>query len=338
MKLRDFVKDEHFKLDCETHLYGDISHLQYFKWLQQGSRGAAGAVRAMGMLAPEVLEVLPPLQGWPPSSPPEVLIELMDKYGIDMACVMREDVSMASGYSAPYSTNGQMLEICAKYPDRFVFVANLSPMLRRGMENALWELEYLVKERNCKVVKLIGELCRFDDRQLWPFYEKVRELGLVLFIHTGIAWVPPFPGKYYHPEGVDEVANHFPEIPIVAFHAGWPYTRTLNMIAATHPNVHMNLSLMLPWCVTAPRRAAEIIGEAIQFAGPDRVMFGTDYFGPGAEGLIRLSVQGFSEFEMPEDMQEGYGFAPLTPEVKRKVFGENLARLLGIEPKRKMKV
>jgi len=335
MKIKDFVKDDYFKFDCETHLYNDISHLQHFKWLQQGSRGAAGAVKALGLAHPELAKLVPPLQGWPPASPPELLIEFMDKYGVDMACVMREDVTIASGYSTPYSTNGQMLEACEKYPDRFVFVANIAPMLRRGMEESLWELEYLAKEKNCKVVKFIGELAPFNDRQFWPFYEKVRELGLVLFVHTGCAWVPPFPTKYYHPEALDEVANHFPEISIVAFHGGWPYTRTLNMIAATHPNVYIQLSLMLPWCITAPRRAAEIIGEAIQFVGSERVIFGTDYFGPGAELLIRLSVQGFSEFEIPEDMQEGYGFAPLTPDVKRKIFGENLSRLLDIEPDRK---
>jgi len=336
MKLDDFVKDEFFKLDCETHLYPDIGHLQYFKWLKQGSAGAAGAIKGIGLAHPDLAKLVPPLHGWPPSSPPEVLIELMDKYGIDMACIMREDVTIASGFSSPYSTNGQLLEYCERAPDRFIFVANLAPMLRRGMENALWELEYLVKERNCRVVKLIGDLARFDDRQFWPFYEKVRELGIVLFMHTGCAWVPPFPTKYYHPEALDEVANHFPEIPIVAFHAGWPYTRILNMIAATHPNVHIQLSLMLPWCVIRPRLAAEIVGEAIQWAGPDRVIFGTDYFGPGAELLIRLSVQGLSEFQIPEDMQEGYGFEPLTTDVKRKIFGENLARLLGVEPKRRI--
>jgi len=336
MELNRFVKDEYFKIDCEAHLYGDVGHLHYFKWHQQGAKAAPGITRFMGFDDPELLKDLPPPPEGLASSPPEALIELMDKYGIDMACVIREDVSIASGYAAPYSTNGQLLEACQKYPDRFVFVATVSPVLKRGMENALWELEYLVKERGCKVAKLIGEQCRFDDRQLWPFYEKVRELGLVLFIHTGAAWLPPQPTKYYHPEGLDEVATNFPEIPIVAFHAGWPHTRVLNMIAATHPNVHIQLSMILPWCITIPRRAAEIVGEALQFAGPDRVIFGTDYFGPRAELLIRLSVQGLSEFEIPEDMQKGYNFAPLTSEVKRKIFGENLAKLLGIEPKRKV--
>jgi hypothetical protein len=34
---------------------------------------------------------------------------------------------------------------------------------------------------------------------------------------------------------------------------------------------------------------------------------------------------------MPEDLQKGYGFAPVTEEVKRKIFGENLAKLLGVD-------
>jgi predicted TIM-barrel fold metal-dependent hydrolase len=337
MRIKEFAKDDYFKIDSEAHLYGDTRHLRYFKWHQQADGAVQGINRFIGFDDPEIKRIMPPPQGLF-SSPPEILIEMMDKYGIEMACVIREDISFASGFAAPYSTNGQLLEACEKYPNRLIFVANVSPILRRGMENALWELEYLVKEKECKVVKLIGEQCRFDDRQLWPFYEKIRELGLILFVHTGAAWLPPFPTKYYHPEGLDEVATNFPEIPIVAFHAGWPHTHTLNMIAATHPNIYIQLSLMLPWCITAPRRAAEIIGEAIQFAGPDRVVFGTDYFGPGAELVMRFSVQGLSEFEIPEDMQKGYNFAPLTKEVKRKIFGENLARLLGIEQKRKIKV
>jgi hypothetical protein len=90
----------------------------------------------------------------------------------------------------------------------------------------------------------------------------------------------------------------------------------------------------MPWWFNAPWRLAEIIGEAIQFAGEDRVVWGSDFFGAG--GLIRLAVQGLREFEMPNELQERYGFSPLTEEVKRKIFGENLARLLKIAPKRRI--
>jgi uncharacterized protein len=52
--------------------------------------------------------------------------------------------------------------------------------------------------------------------------------------------------------------------------------------------------------------------------------------------LVRLAVQGMREFEMPEDLQQKYGYAPVTEEVKRKIFGENLARLLKIDTKRRI--
>ena len=107
------------------------------------------------------------------------------------------------------------------------------------------------------------------------------------------------------------------------------------MVALTHPKVYISLSLLMPWYKAAPRRLAEIIGEAIQFAGPDRIVWGTDFYGPG--GLFREATIGLRTFEMPEDLQKGYGFAPVTEEVKRKIFGENLAGILGIDTHRRIK-
>jgi predicted TIM-barrel fold metal-dependent hydrolase len=41
---------------------------------------------------------------------------------------------------------------------------------------------------------------------------------------------------------------------------------------------------------------------------------------------------------MPEDLQKGYGYAPVTDEVKRMIFGENLAKLLNVDTsKRRVK-
>jgi hypothetical protein len=134
---------------------------------------------------------------------------------------------------------------------------------------------------------------------------------------------------------LDEVATDFSDLTIIAFHAGWPYCRDLNMVALTHPNVYISLSLVMVWWFNAPWRLAEIIGEAIQFAGEDRIVWGSDFFGAG--GLIRLAVQALRDFEMPEELQQRYGYAAITEEVKGKIFGKNLARVLGIEPKRRIK-
>ena len=118
---------------------------------------------------------------------------------------------------------------------------------------------------------------------------------------------------------------------------GYPYCDDLNMIAMGHPNVYVCLSLLIPWATCAPRKFAEIIGEALRWVGPDKIIWGTDYAGFGAQ--VRAAVQGLREFQIPEDMQEGYGYPAITEEDRRKIFGENLGKLLGVDTsKRRVKV
>lgn len=323
------VKDDYFKIDVEAHLWPDVSDISYMPGVKWEHVAFTGITRIMGLPLGETGKVK-----FPTTNDPEVLIERMDKYGVDMACVMPES-GWGKTHIRPISTNGFIMAACEKYPDRFIFEANVGPLSVRGVEYAIQELEYLVKERNCKLVKMYHpEDTYINDRKLWPFYQKVSELGIPVSIHLGWCWVPPNLSKYCLTELLDEVATEFPNLNIIAFHAGWPRYHELNMIAATHPNVYISLSLLLPWCITAPRRAAEIIGEAIQFAGADRILFGTDYC--NMEIQIKYAVEGFGTFQIPKDLQEGYGFGPITDEDRRKIFGLNLAKLLGIEPRRRV--
>ncbi|MFH0809655.1 MAG: amidohydrolase family protein, partial [Pseudomonadota bacterium] len=241
-----------------------------------------------------------------------------------------ESMMDTTGYATSWSTNGYIASVCEKHPDRFILQANVGPIIQRGLDNAIWELEYLVKERNCKLIKFYPpEDIYINDERLWPFYKKVEELGVVLTIHTGYVWVPPGKAKYCLPIQVDEVASKFWDMKIVAFHAGWPYCHDLNLTAATHPNVYISLSLILAWWFNAPYRLAHIIGEAVQFAGEDHIVWGTDFFGAG--GLIRNGIVALREFQMPGELQKQYGYTPVTDEVRKMIFGDNLARLLNID-------
>jgi predicted TIM-barrel fold metal-dependent hydrolase len=327
--MRDFVKDDFFKIDVECHLVGHREFISYFPGVKMWWQGIAGVVRPLSYPNQPSSEHLKILEK------PEELLKCMDKYGVDMACIIPESMMDTTGYACRWTTNGEIATVCEKYPDRFINTPNVGPLKMRG-KHALWELEYMVKERNARMVKFYPpEDTYINDETIYPFYEKCVELNIPVAIHTGFCWCPPGRSKYCDPILLDDVATDFPELKIIAFHAGWPYPHVLNMVAATHPNVYIGLNLLIPWANASPRRFAEIIGEAYRYVGPDRIVWGSDC--AGFEVQILGAVNGFREFQISKDMQEGYGYPNLTKEDKAKIFGLNLARVLGIKPEKRVK-
>src|SRR3989304_596178 len=61
-----------------------------------------------------------------------------------------------------------------------------------------------------------------------------------LIVYTGFCWVPPGRSKYCLPIQLDEVATDFPNLTIIAYHAGWPYHHDLNMVALRPPTVYIS--------------------------------------------------------------------------------------------------
>ena len=47
MQNAEFVKDDYFKTDVETHLYPDIGHLAYFPGMKTSNRGIDGVYQAL---------------------------------------------------------------------------------------------------------------------------------------------------------------------------------------------------------------------------------------------------------------------------------------------------
>jgi predicted TIM-barrel fold metal-dependent hydrolase len=329
----NFEKDDYFKIDVEAHIIGDMKHIEYFPGVQAWWKGVAGATRMLLLNIPEEYALEP--EDLVKRDTPEDLIELMDSFGVDMACLLPEPMMDTTGYATRWTTNGALIEARDKFPDRFILVPNVGPIIKRGLANAIWELEYLVKEHDAKMVKFYPpEDAPINDSRLWPFYEKVSELGIPISIHTGWSWCPPGKSAYCLPVLLDEVASDFPDMKIVAFHMGWPYPHDLNMVGMTHPNVYLSLSVLVPWALTAPARFAELLGEAMRFVGSDRIIWGVDFAGFPLQ--IKAAVEGLRVFQLPEETCRLYGYPPLTDEDKAKIFGLNLAGLLGIEPRRRV--
>ena len=332
-----FEKDDYFKIDPEPHLIGDMEPINHFPGVQMWWAAIATIARPLMLgTPPEILAELEPheIQKNPD---PANLLSAMDKYGVDIACLLPESMMDTTGYTSRWVTNGEMAKVVESNPDRFMYQPNISPVKFKGVKNTIWELEYWVKEKGAKIFKFYApEDTYINDPDLWPFYEKAEELDIVLDIHTGFSWCPPGKSKYALPILLDDVARDFPQLKIVAFHMGYPYCDDLNMVALGHPNIYPCLSLLVPWASSAPHKFARIIGEALRFVGPERIIWGTDYAGFSAQ--IAAAVKGFRDFQIPEDIRQGYGYPEITDEDRRKIFGQNLARLLGIEPKRRIKL
>lgn len=329
-----FEKDAYFKIDPECHLIGDIESVSHFPGVQMWWRAIGNITRPLFSGLPADFAALLEPQDIQKSADPANILRAMDRFGVDMVCLLPESMMDTTGYTSRWCTNGDMAKVVESCPDRFLYQPNVSPIKYKGLKNTLWELEYWVKEKGAKIFKFYPpEDTYINDPDLWPFYQKAEELGIVLDIHTGFCWVPPGKSKHALPILLDDVARDFPELKIVAFHMGYPYCDDLNMIAMGHPNVYPCLSLLVPWALTQPRKFARIIGEALRWVGPDRIIWGCDYAGFGAQ--IGAAVAGLRSFQIPEDMQKDYGYPAITDDDRRKIFGQNLGRLLGIDTSRR---
>jgi predicted TIM-barrel fold metal-dependent hydrolase len=89
---------------------------------------------------------------------------------------------------------------------------------------------------------------------------------LPVIIHTGTFPFPLCEGAN-DVFALEPVIRAFPEVPIVLAHIGWDQHDAVIALGRDYPNVYTDTS----W------QPAEIIKEALEGFGPDRVMFGSDF-------------------------------------------------------------
>jgi hypothetical protein len=76
-----------------------------------------------------------------------------------------------------------------------------------------------------------------------------------------------------------------------------------------------------------------MIGESLQWVSDDKIVMGLDL----AFDDMGKAVDYIRNLEMPEELQEKWGYKPITEETKAKILGLNLARLAKIDTKRRPK-
>lgn len=115
----------------------------------------------------------------------ETAIDHMEECGVDMALV-GQVTSMVGDLELCKTTNNGMAELVGKYPGKFIPLAHV-PCL--DGQPAIDELERAVNELGLKGVTVMTseQGIRLDDKLLRPFFKKVSQLRVPVYVHPTVA-------------------------------------------------------------------------------------------------------------------------------------------------------
>lgn len=257
-----------------------------------------------------IREFVAPLFRQNPIEKSDFLIKEMDKYGIEKAVVQS---------SVLYAPNDFIAGLVNKHKDRLVGFGRWLP--GSSPDETAEEVERAIRELG---LRGIGEWAFLEFYPIPPHEIHLRReftvpmnaiarLGVPVLFHTG--WEPlAFPLRYGDPLIVDDIANIYPEVPIIMGHAAKiePYFHDMALLVARkHDNVYLELS----------QQPSANIENMVKKIGADRCLFGTNWWPPGHSAwkpsVFRRSLDAVLKAKIRNDEKE-------------LIFGKNLLELLKI--------
>jgi predicted TIM-barrel fold metal-dependent hydrolase len=232
---------------------------------------------------------------------PQALVSLLNRNGVDYAVILAELSPITTGMTS----NEFVSDFCRGHKELIPF-ASVNPFLHTHVGE---ELERCAKELGMKGIKLYPTYQQVypNDRILYPLYAKAQELKLPVMVHTGSSLFRGSRMKYGDPVLLDDVAVDFPELTLIQVHSGRGFWyEAAFFLAQLHPHVYMEIS-GLP-----PQNLLKYFPDLEKNA--DKIVFGSDW--PGVPGIARNI--------------ETIRSLPLKEETKRRILGENAAKILRI--------
>jgi predicted TIM-barrel fold metal-dependent hydrolase len=257
----------------------------------------------------------------------------------DTDMVMVQTVPLLEYWKDGLSPADAQYELVSAFPDRVVMCGGVDPLMQ-GLRGAKDEMTRQVEEYGARSFKLYQAQSRTvhwaaDDPAIaYPIYEHAQKLGInFLQFHKGL---PLGEQKLEHLRSLDiqDAALDFPDITFGLHHLGDPFFEETIAVAARRANVVLVLPIWFNQYFVQPRKMMKLMGEALFNVGPDRLLYGSEGF---LYPNVQTFIDSFATMDMPEDLQEGYGYPPLDRATKEKIFGLNLARILGVDVQTKIK-
>lgn len=230
--------------------------------------------------------------GW--NHPPELVIDLMDKAGIDISII-----TTYGEYPAMQNAGELLVEYCQRYPDRLIGFVRINP---RGGEAANRYLEELVKKhpqeiRGVKLHPVSNTLKPYHPLCL-SLFRTCAKLGIPLFTHC-------CDRVCAQPWQIGMAVKECPETQFICHIGGFFHGEEMIRVAKQFPNITLDTS-SVPY--------PELVVRAIEELGEDRVVYASD--NPAGDPLV--DVAKIQHLNLPKDTYD-------------KVMYKNIARLIRLD-------
>lgn len=215
---------------------------------------------------------------------------------------------------------------------RMIFCGGTDPVIC-GLDKALRDISFQITELGARSIKLytahaFGKSWRMDDREIaYPMYERMLSHGINLVqVHKG----DPIGAERLedgHPGDVHQAALDFPQMNFIVHHLAFPFDDAAIDLGARLPNVYLAMSTWINMIQSAPVETAMRLGKMLRWCGPEKVVWGSETpIWSSTQKLLDLCWK----FQIPDDLQRGWGFPNITDEDRGLMFGGNIMRLLGM--------
>jgi predicted TIM-barrel fold metal-dependent hydrolase len=246
--------------------------------------------------------------------------------------------------------NDELAELVHKYPDRFA--AGIATMPMNDPEAAVAEAERAIKDLRLRGVEIGSDVNGkpLDSPEFFPLYQKMEEFGRPIFIHPlGEMSTPDYAGekqskfrlwtKLGWPYATSlalcrlvygGVMESYPDLKVVTHHAGGfiPYLAgrldwgdDMNEMLMDQRDVDLKEHALVYFkrffYDTAVNGNTAALNCALQFAGLDQMLFGTDlpFDNQFGRRLIRQTIESIEHMSLSE-------------EEKKKIYQDNSIKLL----------
>lgn len=232
---------------------------------------------------------------------PAAFLAYMDQQGVHRCGLINYVAPDTLGFTE--AVNEFVSGYVRDHPDRLIAFGGVHPRLGGDAAGAKREVRAL-KDKGIRGIKIhpSHQLVHANDHargnaRLGAIYETCQELGMPVMVHTGTSMFPLARNRFGNPLELDDVCVDYPDLKVIMAHGGRPlWTAEAFFVLRRFENVWMDVSSI------PPKRFPEWFPKLMDIS--DRVLYGSDWPGPGPKELGDNVKAYRQELAMPKPLLE----------------------------------